>query len=90
MDQIEIKLNFTMNVAVPVEDIKKILRGKRKLKLIWDSPIDVLFKKWEEREVEPGALGIKTLQKYGNEFPFRCHFCQTSSLVEIVAFFKGL
>jgi len=36
------------------------------LKFIWNSSINILFKKRKEREIKPGPLGIKTLLVLGD------------------------
>ena len=45
-----------------LDKVSDVLWRDWKLKLVWDPPINILFKKREEGKVKPGALCIKTLK----------------------------
>ena len=50
-------------IKVPGNHAVYIYCRNRKLKLIGDPAINILLKEWEQREIKPGSLSIKTLNK---------------------------
>lgn len=45
-----------------LDKVSDVLWRNWKLKLVRDPAVNILLKEGEERKVEPGALGIKTLK----------------------------